>query len=141
MGVWDTQYADAADTVAPSDTLIFYSDGLVERRGESLDMGLQRLSEAAAAGPDEASALCAHVLGTMLPWRCAMTSPQWSCRSARRHCTRSSATALWPLRRPKAETPLRAPAGPAFLRSCVISPHVRFTNARHPQLISKGVST
>ena len=32
MGVWDTQYADAADTVAPSDTLIFYSDGLVEAR-------------------------------------------------------------------------------------------------------------
>jgi hypothetical protein len=67
MGVWDTIYADAEDTVRPSDTLIFYSDGLVERRGESLDTGLQRLSEAAAAGPDEPSALCAHVLGTMLP--------------------------------------------------------------------------
>lgn len=67
MGVWDTLYSDAEDTVCPSDTLIFYSDGLVERRGESLDMGLQRLSEAAAAGPDQPSALCDHVLGTMLP--------------------------------------------------------------------------
>jgi len=67
MGVWDAPYEDAEDTVHPSDTLIFYSDGLVERRGESLDTGLQRLSEAAAAGPDEPSALCAHVLGTMLP--------------------------------------------------------------------------
>jgi serine phosphatase RsbU (regulator of sigma subunit) len=67
MGVWDTAYPDVEDAVGPSDTLIFYSDGLVERRGESLDTGLQRLSQAAAAGPDQPSALCAHVLGTMLP--------------------------------------------------------------------------
>ncbi len=67
MGVWDALYADAEDTVRPNDTLIFYSDGLVERRGESLDTGLQRLSDAAAAGPEQASALCAHVLSTMLP--------------------------------------------------------------------------
>lgn len=67
MGVWETAYGDAEDTVRPSDTLIFYSDGLVERRGESLDMGLRRLSAAAAAGPDQPTALCAHVLGTMLP--------------------------------------------------------------------------
>ena len=65
--MWDTVYAEAEDTVGPNDTLTFYSDGLVERRGESLDMGLQRLSDAAAAGPDDPSALCAHVLGTLLP--------------------------------------------------------------------------
>ena len=106
-------------------------------------MGLQRLSEAAAAGPDEASVLCAHVLGTMLPAALAVRDDVTAMvvQIREEHCTRSSATALWPLRRPKAETPLRAPAGRAFLRSCVISPHVRFTNARHPQLISKGVST
>jgi serine phosphatase RsbU (regulator of sigma subunit) len=67
MGVWDTVYPDAEDTVGPSDALIFYSDGLVERRGESLDIGLRRLSEAVAGGPPQASALCDHVLGTMLP--------------------------------------------------------------------------
>jgi serine phosphatase RsbU (regulator of sigma subunit) len=67
MGGWDSIYADAEDTVGPMDTLILYSDGLVERRGESLDTGLQRLSEAAAAGPDQPSALCTHVLGTLLP--------------------------------------------------------------------------
>jgi hypothetical protein len=67
MGVWDSVYADAEDTVHPSDTLIFYSDGLVERRGESLDTGLDRLATAALGGPDQPSALCAHVLGTMLP--------------------------------------------------------------------------
>jgi serine phosphatase RsbU (regulator of sigma subunit) len=60
-------YADAEDTVGPNDTLIFYSDGLVERRGESLDIGLERLSAAAAGGPDQPSELCVHVLGTMLP--------------------------------------------------------------------------
>ncbi|HEY1714977.1 MAG TPA: PP2C family protein-serine/threonine phosphatase [Solirubrobacteraceae bacterium] len=67
MGVWDVVYADAEDIVAPSDTLILYSDGLVERPGEPLDTGLERLSAAAAAGPDQPSELCAHVLGTMLP--------------------------------------------------------------------------
>jgi serine phosphatase RsbU (regulator of sigma subunit) len=67
MGAWDVLYGDVEDTVAPSDTLLFYSDGLVERPGESLDIGLQRLSAAATAGPDEPSELCAHVLGTMLP--------------------------------------------------------------------------
>jgi serine phosphatase RsbU (regulator of sigma subunit) len=67
MGVWDALYADAEDTMGPGDVLIFYSDGLVERRGESLDTGLRRLSDAAAAGPDQAPALCAHVLSRMLP--------------------------------------------------------------------------
>jgi serine phosphatase RsbU (regulator of sigma subunit) len=67
MGAWDVLYGDVEDTVAPSETLIFYSDGLVERPGESLDIGLERLSAAAAAGPDQPSELCAHVLGTMLP--------------------------------------------------------------------------
>jgi serine phosphatase RsbU (regulator of sigma subunit) len=67
MGVWDAVYPDTEETVHPSDTLILYSDGLVERRGESLDTGLDRLSRAAAAGPDQPSDLCAHVLDTMLP--------------------------------------------------------------------------
>jgi serine phosphatase RsbU (regulator of sigma subunit) len=36
-------------TTAAHDTLIAYTDGLVERRGETLDAGLKRLQEAAAA--------------------------------------------------------------------------------------------
>lgn len=36
-------------TTAAHDTLIAYTDGLVERRGETLDAGLKRLQEAASA--------------------------------------------------------------------------------------------
>src|SRR5262249_61738536 len=37
----------------PGSTLILYTDGLVERRGSSLDDRLESLAEAAAAGPVE----------------------------------------------------------------------------------------
>jgi hypothetical protein len=39
----------------------------VERRGESLDVGLARLAEAASSGPDSAQALVGHLLERMLP--------------------------------------------------------------------------
>jgi hypothetical protein len=39
---------------------------LVERRGEPLDAGMERLSTAAANGPDQPSSLCAHLLESML---------------------------------------------------------------------------
>lgn len=66
MGMSDVVYQDAEEHVSLNDTLLFYSDGLVERRGESLDEGLRRLSTAAAGGPEPPTALCRHVLGCML---------------------------------------------------------------------------
>ena len=33
-------------TLAPDTTVVFYTDGLIERRGESLDLGLERLRNA-----------------------------------------------------------------------------------------------
>jgi serine phosphatase RsbU (regulator of sigma subunit) len=113
MGVWDVVYDDVEDAVRPSDTLIFYSDGLVERPGESLDVGLERLSAAAAGAPDQPAELCAHVLGTMLPETLAV---------------RDDITAM--VVRVRED---------AFLRSCEVAPHLSFTNAGHPRVISKGV--
>ncbi|WP_447646920.1 SpoIIE family protein phosphatase [Nocardioides zeae] len=54
---------------AGGSTLLLYTDGLVERRGELLDEGIERLRAAVAAqpglGPD---ALCDHVLAALGPF-------------------------------------------------------------------------
>jgi anti-sigma regulatory factor (Ser/Thr protein kinase) len=39
--------------VEPGSTLVLYTDGLVERRGESIDVGLARLADVVAAAPPE----------------------------------------------------------------------------------------
>jgi GAF domain-containing protein len=48
---------EAADRIAPGDTLVLFTDGLVERRGESIDVGLEELRVAveAAAGLETAA--------------------------------------------------------------------------------------
>ncbi|GGX59191.1 PP2C family protein-serine/threonine phosphatase [Streptomyces minutiscleroticus] len=50
LGVLSTQVPRPQATVsyAPGDTLVLYTDGLVERRGEDIDAGLQRLMDALA---------------------------------------------------------------------------------------------
>jgi serine phosphatase RsbU (regulator of sigma subunit) len=50
--------------VPPGALLCFYTDGLVERRGELIDDGLDRLCRAVTAGPAEAA--CAAVMGAMV---------------------------------------------------------------------------
>jgi PAS domain S-box-containing protein len=48
-------------------TLLLYTDGLVERRGESISTGLDHLvAEARAAGGQDVEALCDHLLASML---------------------------------------------------------------------------
>lgn len=51
LGVLGQQgkHAQVAVSYAPGDTLVLYSDGLVERRGEDIDVGLRRLTSAVAA--------------------------------------------------------------------------------------------
>ncbi|GJF32501.1 magnesium or manganese-dependent protein phosphatase [Kitasatospora sp. NE20-6] len=45
----------------PGDTVVLYSDGLVERPGEDLDQGLARLASVLSAGPADLDALADHL--------------------------------------------------------------------------------
>ena len=47
-------------------TLVFYTDGLVERRTESIVIGMERLRQACESGPAAADALCKHLAAVML---------------------------------------------------------------------------
>jgi serine phosphatase RsbU (regulator of sigma subunit)/PAS domain-containing protein len=64
----DTTRAESEATLASGATLLMYTDGLVERRGEDLDQGLDRLRTALgriAAHPLDQ--LCDELLATMRP--------------------------------------------------------------------------
>jgi PAS domain S-box-containing protein len=66
MGVEDVVYETHSDRIGRDAALVLYTDGLIERRGESLDAGLDRLAVAADAGPDEAGPLCEHILAQLI---------------------------------------------------------------------------
>jgi serine phosphatase RsbU (regulator of sigma subunit) len=66
MGVDDKVYETFEQTIDPSSTVVLYTDGLIERRGESLDVGLERLARAAAAGPEEPGQLRDHILAALI---------------------------------------------------------------------------
>jgi PAS domain S-box-containing protein len=67
MGLGEVSYRSIETPIGPGDALILYSDGLVERRGESLDVGLGRLARAATDGPVGAEELREHLLRRILP--------------------------------------------------------------------------
>jgi serine phosphatase RsbU (regulator of sigma subunit) len=46
LGIAQTTYAAAAHQLPPGATMFAFTDGLVERRGEAIDVGLQRLADA-----------------------------------------------------------------------------------------------
>ncbi|MBV9336456.1 MAG: SpoIIE family protein phosphatase [Solirubrobacterales bacterium] len=66
MGVEHGSYETFHRELHGQTSVILYTDGLVERRGESLDVGLERLLRAACAGPDDPAALCDHILAELL---------------------------------------------------------------------------
>jgi serine phosphatase RsbU (regulator of sigma subunit) len=66
MGVEDSVYETFEERIGSDTTVVLYTDGLVERRGESLDVGLDRLSDAACTGPEEPGQLRDHILAALL---------------------------------------------------------------------------
>lgn len=59
---------EATTDLRDGDLLVLYTDGLVERRNESLQTGLDRLAAAAArSGADDADVLCEHLLEALVP--------------------------------------------------------------------------
>ena len=66
MGVEDHAYDTYEERTGAHDMVVLYTDGLIERRGESLDVGLERLADAASAGPETAQRMCDHILDQLL---------------------------------------------------------------------------
>jgi PAS domain S-box-containing protein len=66
MGIDDFVYRNLEASLGAGGTMVLYTDGLVERRGESLDDGLARLRDAAVSGPQEPRALCDYILRELL---------------------------------------------------------------------------
>jgi serine phosphatase RsbU (regulator of sigma subunit) len=62
-----SNFEEAEVTMLPGDALVFYSDGLIERRGEGIDDGLAHLVEAARFTSQlSASELCEHLLSSLV---------------------------------------------------------------------------
>ncbi|HTU95508.1 MAG TPA: SpoIIE family protein phosphatase [Solirubrobacteraceae bacterium] len=63
LGIDDRVKADEAEyAVNAGDTLLLFTDGLVERRRESINTGFDRLREAFRTAPDDVEELCDYIL-------------------------------------------------------------------------------
>ena len=60
-------YVEDSTVVASGGAVVLYTDGLIERRGEHLEIGMALLATAASDGPLEADALCDRVLTAAVP--------------------------------------------------------------------------
>jgi anti-sigma regulatory factor (Ser/Thr protein kinase) len=59
-------YGDAEHQLAGPATIVLYTDGLIERRGETIDVGLTRLRDAVRGHSVDVKKLCDHLTGTLL---------------------------------------------------------------------------
>jgi hypothetical protein len=53
-------------TVAVGQMVVLFSDGLIERRGEPLDVGLRRLAQAASRAPNDVEGFCDHIIASLV---------------------------------------------------------------------------
>ena len=68
LAVGDPDRREAEVTLDAGDVLILYTDGLIERRGEVIDVGLQRLRESALTHRDESvQSLADHLIADLIP--------------------------------------------------------------------------
>ncbi len=63
-------YTDAEYQLRGPATIVLYTDGLVERRGETIDVGLERLRDAVRGHGVDVEKLCDHLTRTLLSEGC-----------------------------------------------------------------------
>jgi serine phosphatase RsbU (regulator of sigma subunit) len=67
IGVWsDEGYPEEGAHLAGDATLLLYTDGLIERRGESIQDGLDRLRAVAGNGAGDLERLCDHRVASLV---------------------------------------------------------------------------
>jgi serine phosphatase RsbU (regulator of sigma subunit)/anti-sigma regulatory factor (Ser/Thr protein kinase) len=66
VGSYTDEFPELEFTLPPGSTLVMFTDGLIERRGESLDEGLERLRQAVGEGPSDLEDLCTHILTELI---------------------------------------------------------------------------
>lgn len=60
------EYRPRQLVLAPDVTLVAFTDGILERRSESISVSLERLASSCRSGPREPEALCDHLMRDML---------------------------------------------------------------------------
>jgi PAS domain S-box-containing protein len=61
------EFEEIAVPMDPGALVVLYTDGLVERPGENIDSGMNRLAAAVGAAPFEPEQLCDQLLGELVP--------------------------------------------------------------------------
>jgi len=67
IGCQAGDYVDNHVDIGPGDVFVLYTDGLIERRGESIEAGMERLLAAADDAPTDPTELADHLLRVLMP--------------------------------------------------------------------------